>query len=405
MQAWSALGFGICSINTVAEADALRGQDLAGVQLIKTADAGVQGPLVLPLLQQVQADFAGRTIVLTRSDIFPAVQAPDFVDHILRVCPAAALAREDAAIIEAYGFGDRAACRARIDTFALRPDALPGVIEQLSRWHVAALMQLRGFGWDYLLTAAIASPRVGGRIMDSGVLVHERHETDAVTPAQAAPFIEPLIGMGLVQSATPETVGADFAQAVQAACLRDAALSDQIKALYFKAPVPRAPGSPQAQSVALRIQASAPWAGWNYSFRTLTALADRRFAGEVFSFHHLAAVFASGPSLHHRFAETLLAALFHLACAGQGLARTLSQTYPPEVPHGVALASLMAATREDPVARRSALAVLFATELVDHGIFNPRMFDALMLSCHNDDERGLLHAIHTDVEGLSDVAA
>lgn len=405
LRTWNDLGFKVCSVNAPAEAAALRARDLPDVQIIETPDAGPQGPLVLPLLQQLHAAYPGHRIVLTRSDIYPAAQAPDFVDHILKTGPAVALTREDAAIIEAYGFGDRAACRDRIDTFLLRPDVLPALIQQLSRWHVAGLMHLRGFGWDYILSAAIASPDIGGLIMDSGVLVHERHETAEAPAAQVAPFIEPLIGMGLIQTAAPDTVAAAFAEAVQAACLRNAALGDQVKALYFKAPVPATPGSPQAQSVALRIQASAPWAAWNYSFRTLSALADRRFAGEVFSFAHLATVFTSGPSRHHRFAEALLTVLFDLTCAEYSPGKTVSQTYPPDMQHGAELAALMAATRDDPVARRLALAELFGRELVDHSVFNARIFDALILSCQNDDERGLLRSIHTALRGFTDVAA
>lgn len=400
---WESLGCEVVSINTPDQAEQLRKLGAITTRIVETPAEAGPGPHILSVLTQVQQTWPGRRIVLVKPDVFPAVADAGFIDMFLQAAPALALTREQTGIVEGYGFADRARVPGRIDTFIMGPDSLERIITGLSQWSVANLMRFDVFGWEYLLAAVIAAPGVGGQIMDGGVLLHERHRINDRDAADSAPFMEPLAALGLLDGAPTDPLPARFAVAVAARCQTNAAVSARIKALCFKAPGRNSSGSTRAQGIALRVQNSVPWAGWNYNFHTLTALADRILSGETFAFFHLSQVFQTGPSRHHQFAEALLAVLFDVIGHAAPDRRIVTH-YPQHHGHAPAVIALMGRHKDDPVQRRLELARLFGTEMVDLRVFNSRLFDALVLSCQNDDERALLDHIYMNTKEILDAA-
>ena len=191
----------------------------------------------------------------------------------------------------------------------------------------------------------------------------------------------------------------EFHEIIVAECRAAESLSRLVRAQFYRAPK-AAPPPAAAQSIALRLCELAPFVGWNYDFAALAALANREIrAGRLSADNHagfetVRNFFRTGP-VGHRFAEDLLAALLYLACRGR---RVLPRTYPPETRHALKLETAVGTTREDPDARRAALAALFVTELVEDGVLNETLAHVLALSCRNDGERAILAAL-TDLLG------
>ncbi|WMS45355.1 hypothetical protein RDV64_23675 (plasmid) [Acuticoccus sp. MNP-M23] len=406
LEAWAALGLEVRTANTGAEAERLVAAGVSRAAIIELDEAdtgaalyGKPVPRIAPLLRRLGED-PERAVLLVNSDIYPAMRSAEAVRFWAAQAPALALTREECATLESHRFAANTPYRNGLDAFLFSPRALKATNMMLAEMPVSAQMAFGIPGWDFLLGAVVRSPFVGGRLMDSGVLLHEIHETTYANVDAFAPYLPAMHDLDAATTYTATQAAREFHRIIVAECAAATSLSRLAKAQFYRAPKPAAP-SDAARSIALRLCELAPFVGWNYDFAALVALADRRIrsgqqelsadnrAGAGADFGAVQNFFRTGP-LGHRLAEDLLAALCHLACRE----RTAPvRTYPAQTHHALKLETAISTTRDDPDARRAALAALFVADLVEEGVFNAALYKVLALSCQNDGERAILGAL------------
>jgi hypothetical protein len=417
LAAWQGLGFEVLSFNVPEEIARLRaaGVDEAVLLPADPAETGeaVHGkpvPRVQALLARLARLHAGRPVILVNSDILPAATGPGFAWFWLDRAPALALTREEAISVGSYTAAAHSPYRGGLDAFVLRAAAVPAVLKALEAWPVAARMCFGILGWDYLLGAAIRRPEIGGMICDSGLLLHVSHPTTYSGLAEFAHYMPAMAALTGAAAETPEAAAHAFHQRIVQDCDANLGLRRLVKGAFFRLPGLDQPVPAEALALAREILALAPGLRWSLNFALLARLAEGLMAAPATGLAATAPMLASGGD-RLQLPDLLAACLLHLRCRP---GRPVTAAYPPGNLHGRALQITLESTAADPETRLVEVARLFCTELADYGIFNPRLFNWLALSCRNDTERGLLRALRAHApahlhagfpaEGLADAA-
>jgi len=399
--AWRALGCEPRTVNSAKEASYLvaTGFDADEILIAEEAETGLalfgKGiPRVLPALARLAALTPDRPAILVNADIYPAVRHAEALRFWLAEAPALGLTREDCTLLEAHTLLDNQPYRNGLDAFVFRPGVLAEVVRMLGEHAVSERMCFGIPGWDFLLGAVVRAPAIGGRLMDSTVLLHETHRQTYDGVGEFAHYIPAMTALGEVSGTTAETAAYEFFQTIVADCAASARQTAFVRAIAYARPQPALPPGDEARRVALMVHDIAPFVRWNTDFAAMTALAERQRRHPVFERTRHFFKTPAGPE--HGFVEELLATLFQLACRRDDLAiRLLGADAPP--PKG--LAEIRRRTARDTVARQAAMAVLFGDLLIEKGLFSPLLYDYLALSAGSDPARAILRAIHALASG------
>ena len=415
-EAWRSLGFKVRTMNVAEEARALEAAGVPAADIV-TLPEGQTGkaihgrplPTILPLLRRIAAETPNGAVVVTEADIYPAIRTAGAIGFFLSQSGGAVgLTREDCVALECAGFADFNPWRRGIDTFCFLPGRLPHVIAGLERCAAVGRMCLGIPGSDLLLAAVIRDPRVGGRLADSGVLLHEIHPSDNGRLAELQhylPDLERLAGIA----------GRDAGQssaAFEVLVAKDAAMTagidaprEMARALYF-VPVTVRPG-PAAMSVAARLGALGPSLGWHLRLPAIAALAEREIAAAAPDLGRAIEFLMINPDPQFRFYQRLQAILFCLFCrmARPDFRRPVTgYSDAQRTVHAKALAALLQSAPQGTPLRRTQVAQLFGADLLDLGVFNLRLFNFLVENCETDDERRLMTEIATTIRGIPHAA-
>lgn len=407
--AWKALGFEVLSFNHPAEIEALRRAGLAAEDILPAMDHetgletfGKPVPRIAALLARLARLRPGRAVILVNSDIYPAAGDPGFARFWLDQAPALALTREEAACLEAADFTTRAPYRGGLDTFMLGAPALVAILGALAGLPAAGRMCFGMPGWDYLMGALLASDRIGGRIMDSGILLHQTHPQAYAGIDEFAHYLPAMAALGLPMPVAPDprqaadAAARRFAERIARDCAAHAGTTRLVRAMHFRPVAGHDPCSAEALRICRDLQALLPALCWTHNLAVMARVAERIRAEPGTGFGASLALMVSERPGRQQLAEILAAALFHLDCRGPGF-RALTERYPPGNLHARAIRVILDGTGGRPALREVEIARLFCSELVDHGLFNPRLYNWLALGCMNDTERGLLQALRARI--------
>ena len=398
LSAWKALGFEVLTFNVPDEIDRLRAAGVADADMLPAdpsetglAQHGKPVPRVGDLLARIAHLHPGRPLLLVNADIYPAAASPGFVWSWLDQAPVVALTREETISIGSYTALMHTPYRGGLDIFAIRAGMVPALLAELDRWPVRDRMCFGIPGWDFLLGAIIRRPEIGGIICDSGLLLHVWHPT---TYAGVTEFTHYLPAMQALTGSASDTA-ADAAYVFHRQIVRDceagSSLRRQVKGGFLRLPALGQPILPRAVEVARDIRALAPGLCWNLNLAVLARLIEAVVDRPDIPLAITLPMFASAGD-RVQLPDLLAACLMHLQCRTGG---AVTSDYPANNLHGRALQIVLENTAADPEARLVEVARLFCTELADYGIFNPRLFNWIALSCRNETERSLLRAIRS----------
>ncbi|RAI00691.1 hypothetical protein DLJ53_15680 [Acuticoccus sediminis] len=403
---WSDLGFAVRTANVAAEAERLRAAGVPDEAIIEIPDEasgralfGKPTPLVLPLLTRFAEAMPGRDLLLTNSDIFAAARSAEVTTIYRAQAPAVALVREETPTHEASSFARRAPYRGGLDTFLIAADTFGGVVGSLSALPASERMCFGIPGWDYLMGAAVLS--LGGVIMDSGLLLHESHETTYANVDEFLAYVPAMQALGMATGPSAAQAAFQFFQRIDHECRLTAAASRLARLKYYRQPL--AATTPEARAATARFLAACPFAAATTSFAVLAALADDLRSAGTPDMERALNVFATGAGVHADFREALLATLFARLCR-DGVGAGPRPPRASDTRHVRAVAALRQAGYKDDALERRAAARVYAVELIEHGIANAALHDYLVLAADNDVERALLAMIQSDAEGLPDAA-
>lgn len=391
-RAWRALGFTALSANVADEAQRLVAAGFPGEAVLPVADEasgralfGKPLPRIKPLLAQLAETYPDRPILLANADIFPAARDAAFLSLYLGQGPIVALVREDTPTLASASAARRDPYRGGLDAFVMTAGALAKVNAALDGIEVAERMAFGIPGWDYLLGALALS--LGGVIMDSGLLLHERHET---TYANVDEFLHYVPAMQALNAATgPSAAEAafQFYHRIDHECRMTAAAARLTRLKYYCQPL--AQTTPEARAAAARVFAADPVLAATANFAAIAALADDLIAADRPDMERAFNVLATPGLVHGGAREALWATLLALACR-------VGRDPPPRRPqsgdrrHIQAVAALAQRPDAGEAAERLATVRLYAVERIEHGIANASLEEYLILTAENDDERALL---------------
>lgn len=413
--AWQAAGFDIRSVNVREETKRILEWGVAPDNLLILRDeetgletSGKPVPSVLPILRRARAVWPGRDLILTNSDIYPAIRSAGITRFWSSSCGGAVgLTREECHAVEAYTFRASAPYRGGLDTFFVASDRLATLVEVLEETSSAPWMAFGAVGWDYLMGAAILSERVRGSVMDGAVLVHRAHRATYGSVDRFERFARDLHDLGFVTTPTSAEAARQFSVRLKVECERNRALSRAVKRIYFRSVRTEIAGLTHTSCAvqAYRDVASvAPGLLPRTTNSGLATLAQRLLSDSDASFGMVLSYFMESPSHTRKFVECLIAIAFALYVRRTtGEINTVTE-YPRGNRHGEALRQIVQNTRSDSAEQRLEVACLFGTELVDRCLFNPRLYDYLVLSTQNTYERKLLGNILSKVDVINHVA-
>lgn len=401
-EAWQALGFETLSFNHPDEILRLVEAGVAETTLLPATEEdtglalfGKPVPRVAAMLARVAQLRPGRPVILVNSDIYPAAGGPGFTGLWFDHAPALALTREEVSCLECSTETGRTPYRGGLDAFALEASALERINAELASRPVTQRMCFGIPGWDYLMGALIMSPRLGGAILDSGLLLHESHRSTYADVEEFAHYLDDIAALVDLRHTNATEGAAAFAALIAARCETATATTALVRAMHFDRVVPESPPGPGAVAAARWLMGLAPELRWNHNLLILAALADRLGRDPGFDLFSTLSFFAScraGNAL--QMVDLLAATLLHLRCRPGPPPR---DSYPPGNLHARAIEVILRGTEGDPHSRRIELTRLFCEELVSYAIFNPRLYNYLALGCGNDDERRLLHEVAVQI--------
>lgn len=399
---WKTLGFDVQTVNVREEVKLLRGRGI-GDEDIKLIDDGDSGrelfgkpvPLIKPLIDSLERDQSHDRYLISNSDIFPALRSRTIVDFWERTCNSGlALTRDECHALEAHSYPDEAPYRGGLDIFFMTHGALRRVSRQLGELKAAKRMAFGIPGWDYLMGAAMLSPKVGGAILDSRTLLHVSHRPSYGSMDEFRHYLADMTQLGYTASNNPSVAAADFAARIDTECEKNLALSRTARLLYFS-PAPdkgKGAGFDQGRSLDIftELLALAPQFEGQYRGSAIRSLINRLAADPDAHLGVALGFLLSSPSKFFRFTQALFAISLALRCKSNSGPMDVTEQYPKGNQHAAALRNILDRHPETDPSRRLEVAKLFGSELVDHRILNRRLYKYLALCCDNKTERALL---------------
>ena len=402
---WRRLGVEILTFNVEAEAKRLidAGVPESCIEVIDVKDtaqeqSGKPIPRIAPILTWLQREKPGRNSILVNSDIYPAVRSADFVGSWLEIAPALALTREETPIVEDYDIDSLAPYRGGLDAFVFSAEGLKQVNQSLSELEPTDAMCFGVPGWDYLLGAVIEHEDVGGVVMDSGLLLHQSHETTYVDIQEFEQFRPSIVELAGLMDGGFAQVAEGYATHIETSCRSRSRETEAIRSMYFQPAAAEAEPSEQARRIAWALRVGLPSIAWRYRQNALVALIDGQIAEKRPSFFALCTFFLRSQSNERAFLECLLAILCGLRCTD---ADADGQPLPDGFDRENALASIHRAAMTDPMQKRLEIAHLFGASLISHGSFDSDLFNEIALRCENDDERAVARLIGAQLDEAS----
>lgn len=398
----------VVTCNTRAEAEILRqnGFEEKEIRYVSDHDSGQKlfgkpVPLIRPLLAALENEERFDSFLITNSDIYAAVRSGTIAHFWALQAPALALTREETHELSAHEYDSESPYRGGLDAFYFQRGALSKVSGLLAHSHAAPRMAFGAPGWDYLMGACILSPEIGGKIMDSHVLLHQSHHATYGNMSEFSHYIPDLQRLGVINMAEPSAAAAEFADVIENQCRDQWNSARAARVLYYK----------RAERVALdnshayqfekcwgHLMTMAPALCDCYRKRAVTSLYQRLATDSSASLNAAISFLCNSKSDLFKFNQLLFAIVLVLMARAAKRQPSFTQAYPKGNQHGPALRNIMNRHDENDPLRRFHIARLFGSELVDHSIFNPRLYQYLVLACENDCELELVRAIKSMIK-------
>lgn len=403
VEGWQSIGMDVVSCNTHGEAELLKKKGFPASFIRPVADEhsgqalfGKPVPLIRPLLDALEKDQLYEGVVLANSDIFPAIRSSSITNYWAAHAPALALTREETHDLFSHDFDSESAYRGGLDIFFFQRDALAKINALLRKSPSSMRMAFGVPGWDFLLSACLLAPEVGGRIFDSHVMLHRTHKPTYGDMSEFAHYVPDLQRLGAVSNSAPSVAADEFAAVIERECRNQRKSSRAARLLYYHRPH-REPGSTNESEEFDRC-----WADMmrlaerlcdSYRKRAAASLYQRMAHDRTVSLDTALSLFCNSKSALFQFNQALFAIVFSLKAGRSERVQSFKQTYPEGNQHAAALRNIMKRHDENDPLRRYWIARLFGSELVDHGIFNPRLYNYLVLASENDCELELTREI------------
>lgn len=394
---WRELGFDIITYNCESEADDLvkAGVEPRNIVRIAPNQTGlrlhnVPSPLIKHVIQDIIQQNRADSVLLVNADIYPALRKNPNVFTMLSPC--AALTRNEVTSLVHKSCFSRTPYRGGLDSFFFSMPALEKFYELIRTDSASERMAFGIPGWDFYIGGHIISPKLLGKILDAGFLLHASHRPTYSNVAELENYVETLESLNVISSCDPVKAAQDFARVINAQCAANADLSTVLSRMYQQHERRSLVDFSDIDQQTIEIIESlnltlAP------SQRVDSIAIAQLQCNEEITYFVLKEFFRGNSDVASGFISDLRALRLYLLHfhPRRSSNRALTSTYPQGNLHSKAIEKILELGNMYEV-RLSSLD-LFTSELFNHGIFNPRMLNYLCLACINTSERLILGEI------------
>ncbi|MCH8533311.1 MAG: hypothetical protein LAT66_04255 [Alkalimonas sp.] len=384
---WKRAGYEIKSYNAKVEADLLieKGFSKKDIVLLKDSDTTYSInkkylPRVLPIIEQLvetSTDF-----ILTNSDIFAFHSLP--LGEVLKsIAPAFAFTRRELLSFKTTDLRDNEYYRGGLDAFYISGQANTLLVAELKNFEAADSMAFGIPGWDYLMGAIIDSG-LNGIICDGAVIGHKYHK-NTYSGLDAFAIYAPGIAKAInLESSDPYFVAEHFSRHIIFRCSKNVVIRNKLANFYHSNGSKDVKETLTYSYIELRdtngILANADRS------RLQLMLAKVKEEGDWGLANH----FVAGCFVRTKILTAKLFSLWNYLEIFSNERPNIILEYPPGNLHAVAIKNCMSLV---PIERDMAIFDVFATELVNHNIFNTRLYDYLVWTCSDSKQLNILTRI------------
>ncbi len=394
---WRRLGAEVVTFNVRAEAENLTtaGVPVDSIEVVSADNTAIEDtgkPIarIKPILEWMEHASRERISILVNSDIYPATHSCRVFDSFLSIAPAVALTREETPVLEDYDIDSLSPYRGGIDAFVFNEASLKKTNSVLSDLPASRAMCFGVPGWDFLLGAAIETAQIGGVVMDSGLLLHQSHETTYTNIKDFEQFSPSVAALANLDNEDYIKVAKAYAQRIDVSCQHWGSRTNMFRSMHFAQAQLEAQLLPAARRLAYVLCDRLPRLQQTYRQPALVGLIEAQHAQPRPSFYSLYSFFLCSKAKDQRFFDILAAIACGLGCMKRQMPL---RPLPKEHDHAHALARINQAANGDPKQRRLELAYLLGLELIDHSVFDADLFSEITLACANEVERDAVELI------------
>jgi len=197
---------------------------------------------------------------------------------------------------------------------------------------------------------------------------------------------------------------AAFSKIIHQACDAETRNTQIAKMMYFTPVANVVEIGTESYQISQLLARYTPSTVWHGKQAYIASLANRMLSGDSRNFPRAVSFFAVNPDPQYRFNQVLAAILFSLLCQVQAKVGKPTSKYPKGNLHAKAVQGILDGYSPGSGYRRLDFAQLFGAELIEHRIFNPRLYKYLVLCCETELERSLITEISTAVRRLANAA-
>jgi len=384
---WKQIGYQIKSYNAKKEADLLKKSGFLeeDIQLISEDETTFSQnekylPRVKPILEKLA--LSDDDFILTNSDIY-AFHAIPLMRTMGSIAPCIAFTRRELLLYKQSSIRDNEYYRGGLDLFYVSNDVSKRLVGELRNCVAADEMAFGVPGWDYVLGALIKS-RLGGIICDGPIVGHKYHKN---TYSNVNSFNKLARDVARVMNFTntdPYNVADNFACTIDQDCQRNARVRYLLNNFYHKNNSNKV--NENCKTDDIEIHDINGLLAKTCQQRLKTVLAKVRSENDW----GLANQFIPGCFIRTTPFTQKLFTLWNYLKANDLEGRVPTRVYPQGNLHSVAIKNCLKLPEPD---QNNAIFDVFVTELINHNIFNEKIFDYLALSSTSQTQLDILARI------------
>ncbi|WP_406827624.1 hypothetical protein [Microbulbifer sp. ARAS458-1] len=379
---WKLLGYEILTFNSEGEASLLLDSGFAQENVVIIDEEETASPLfdkriprIMPVLRRA-IDLNFSNYFLVNSDIYASHRKP--VSSLLSSFgESVALTRNECVNLAYHKYSDSSPYRGGLDVFYFTKSGLRETFDKLSSSPVSERMTFGVPGWDYFLGHTILMR--GGLIMDGEVFLHQSHQTSYGAIDEFKYYSEQMLSSGLYREKEVASLAGEFAQKITTECERNFISSRLLKRMYYQGSLVTDLNVADDRLTSVIHSLTEILGSHGVSFSPTDAF--RGFlCGQLQGVNWAAAsAFRENEMRTLPVIQGGFILLLSLVLINRELGRLrISTRYPDGSLHGVELQQIMTNTAGTDRLRH--LLDLFASELIEHSIFNKELFKYFVLS-------------------------
>lgn len=380
---WKSSGVKVKTFNTKKECEVLLqlGFDRLEIEEIDVSESGLdlfgkEMPRIMPILERLRRE-GFNNIILVNSDIYPSVNAdPSLL--ISKFGDLVCLTRNECVDVGCHQYIDSNPYRGGLDIFFFTNHGLDLVTKKLLVSDVASRMTFGIPGWDYYLAHFMLQINENA-ILDSEVFLHQSHKTTYATIDDFSYYAERMIKSGVYQAKAAVDLASEFKRYINKIADKNRDKSILLKKLFY---------SPSRSDIKLtatqedikileRIRTQIELVGFNIkNNKKLLSFVRSQYVGINWAsgYSYGQAEFRT-ENERVRFLLSILLMLILKDHFGQN---SFTYAYPIGNLHGVALKQILTNTSGNE--QYNYILGLFSAEIVDYNIFNPYLFNYIVMS-------------------------